>query len=42
MALSRRIAGPWPERPVSAANKSGKDNASPQGGLPFSRMLKGG
>ena len=26
------LARPWPERPVSEANKSGKGNASPRGG----------
>ena len=26
------LARPWPERPVSEANKSGKDNAASRGG----------
>ena len=26
-----RVARPWPERPVSEANKSGKDNTAPRG-----------
>ena len=31
-----RLARPWPERPVSAANKSGKHNAASRHGITYS------
>ena len=33
MILARPSARPWPERPVSAANKSGSDYAGPRVGI---------
>ena len=39
MILTRRSARPWPERPVSAANKSGKDDAAPRGGITYPRTF---
>ena len=35
--LARRSARPWPERPVSAANKSGKHDAAPRGVITYPR-----
>ena len=32
-------ARPWPERPVSAANKSGKHHPAPPGGFTYQRMF---
>jgi len=37
--LAKRSARPWPERPVSAANKSGKHHAAPRGGVNCPREL---
>ena len=39
MILARRAARPWPERPVSAANKSGSDNAATRRALTCTRVL---
>ena len=39
MILTGRPARPWPERPVNAANKGGKDNAAPRAGFTYPRTF---
>ncbi len=36
--FARSRARPWPERPVSEANKSGRDTAGKRGALTYSRL----